>query len=403
VGKPAVGEPSITRRIERFNKGREPERLALKYEALRAGPFPFLRGTCHLFYEDLPDLRLLRKAPLTWICGDLHLENIGTYEGGNGLVYFDVTDFEEAALAPCTLELVRAATSLLVAGKAAGLSAKAARRLGRSYLDEYARCLAAGKPLWIDRDAAQALVAKLFTSVAKRRRPQFIAGRTVLRKGRRVLDTKGDKALPASKAQREKVLAFMKKFIAAQDDLRAFRAVDVARRIAGTASLGVERYVILVQGRGDPRNYDLLDLKQALPSALGKRVKTRGPKWRSEAERVVCVQERMQAVPPAFLHSVAIGGESYVLKGLQPGADRIKLDDAKGDARLMESLATDFARLTAWDQLRASGRQGSAIADELIAFGSGRRWKKELLDVALDCAERNERSWEAFAAESNVA
>lgn len=89
-----MNQPTIIARIERYNQGREAERLALKYRAMRADPFVFLRGTCHLFYADLPDRPLLSAAPLTWICGDLHVENFGTYKGDNRLVYFDLNDFD---------------------------------------------------------------------------------------------------------------------------------------------------------------------------------------------------------------------------------------------------------------------------------------------------------------------
>ncbi|NJK53097.1 MAG: DUF2252 family protein, partial [Leptolyngbyaceae cyanobacterium SU_3_3] len=64
--------------------------------------FVFLRGSCHLFYEDLPTDSRLDAAPHTWICGDLHLQNFGSYKGDDRLVYFDINDFDEAALAPCT-------------------------------------------------------------------------------------------------------------------------------------------------------------------------------------------------------------------------------------------------------------------------------------------------------------
>lgn len=86
--------------IRRFNAGREPERLAMKYAYMRASPFVFLRGTYHLFYDRLSTAPLAAGAPAAWICGDLHLENFGSYKGDNRLVYFDVNDFDESALAP---------------------------------------------------------------------------------------------------------------------------------------------------------------------------------------------------------------------------------------------------------------------------------------------------------------
>src|ERR1700676_2091506 len=74
----------VLERIERYNRGREPERLAIKYARMRSSPFVFLRGTAHLFYEDWPRRSPLNKAPKTWICGDLHLENFGGYKAADG-------------------------------------------------------------------------------------------------------------------------------------------------------------------------------------------------------------------------------------------------------------------------------------------------------------------------------
>ena len=96
---------NVIERILIFNQGRDPDRLMLKYRAMRNDTFAFLRGTCHLFYQDWPANSSLNDAPSAWICGDLHLENLGSFKGDNRLTYFDVNDFDEAALAPCNGQL----------------------------------------------------------------------------------------------------------------------------------------------------------------------------------------------------------------------------------------------------------------------------------------------------------
>ena len=88
----------ITLAIADYNAGRDPERLRRKLALIAADPFAFMRGTCHLFYAGLsalPAAPVLRAAPRVWICGDLHLENFGTFKGDNRLVYFDLNDFDE--------------------------------------------------------------------------------------------------------------------------------------------------------------------------------------------------------------------------------------------------------------------------------------------------------------------
>ncbi len=74
--------------------------VQIKYKLMTENMFRFFRGTCHLFYEDLSKTNTIPPAPLTWICGDLHLENFGSYKGDNRLVYFDLNDFDESILAP---------------------------------------------------------------------------------------------------------------------------------------------------------------------------------------------------------------------------------------------------------------------------------------------------------------
>jgi uncharacterized protein (DUF2252 family) len=97
----------IAAEITAFNMGRDPERLNMKYRLMRASPFAFLRGTCHLFYKRLQAGGVLVQAPATWISGDLHVENFGSYKGDNRLVYFDINDFDESCLAPSLFEIVR--------------------------------------------------------------------------------------------------------------------------------------------------------------------------------------------------------------------------------------------------------------------------------------------------------
>ena len=106
-----MAKPRIVKRIERYNRGREAERLAIKYARMRSSPFVFLRGTAHSSMKTGQGSSPLNAAPKTWICGDLHLENFGGYRAANDSECFDISDFDEAALAPVTWELARLASA----------------------------------------------------------------------------------------------------------------------------------------------------------------------------------------------------------------------------------------------------------------------------------------------------
>jgi hypothetical protein len=78
-----------------------------------------------------------------------------------------------------------------------------------------------------------------------------------------------------------------------------------------------------------------------------------------------------------------------VLRELQPLEDRIALAGLVGKPRKQISLMTTMGQLCGWGHLRASGRQGSSIADELIAFGQEQgRWQQPLIEYARDYAQQ---------------
>ena len=380
---------NIVRRIQSYNAGRCPERLQLKYRAMRADTFTFLRGTCHLFYDRLPRGGVFKSAPAVWVCGDLHLENVGSYKADNRLVYFDLNDFDESALAPASWELVRYLSSIWIAAEAMEIDHADATALCQRFLDAYATALALGKAYWVERDTASGLVRELLDGLRARPRVEFLNVRSTVGKGRkRVLKLDGRRALPVSPEQRALVMDFMHEFAQGQAHPAFFKVLDVARRIAGTGSLGVDRYAILIEGKGSPDGNYLLDLKQALPSSLVPHLKLAQPEWKTEAQRVTTLQRRVQAVSMAFLQPVMLDDRPYVLRGLQPTEDRVALSNTRQGRADLSHLVEVTGRLVAWAQLRSAGREGSVNADELIDFARRRKWKTQLMEASQQCAEQ---------------
>jgi uncharacterized protein (DUF2252 family) len=392
--------PDVMAAIHSNNAGRDPERLAMKYAKMAQSPFIFLRGACHLFYDALPDSALLRDAPLAWCCGDLHFENFGSYKGDNRLVYFDINDYDEAALAPASWDLVRLLTSIQCGADALRVTHAEALAVSQACVEAYRAALINGKPLWVERETTKGLVNDLLSNLQGRERADFLNKRTLRQGQHRSLKLDGVKALPASEQQKAMVTEFMDRFAALQANPGFYQVLDVARRIAGTGSLGVERFVVLVEGRGSPDGNYLIDIKEARPSAMMPHLSRLGivqPGWTDEARRVVTVQNRMQSVNHAFLHAVKFDGLSCILKGLQPSEDRVAIGEwGKKLDRLKEVVST-MGRILACDQLRAAGRSGSANADELIAFAEQGDWAAEMLDIATEMSQKTQQQWTIFS------
>lgn len=384
---------SVPDRILAFNDGRDPERLRRKYKAMAKSAFAFFRGTCHLFWEDWEGGRVLDRAPLAWACGDLHFENFGAFKGDNRLDYFDLNDFDECALAPCTRDPVRCASSLVLAAREAKLPAREARKLCATFLEDYVAALRDGRVRWLERDTATGVVGRLLKHVEERTRLQLLKKRTRIRGGQRCISLDGKHALPAKRKDRAWAQRLLT-MVAAPHEQRFLRVLDVARRIAGTGSLGVERYVILVEGKGSPHRNYLLDLKAARPSAMNVSLKVPQHEWPSEAERVVWVQRHMQAASPALLRAVNMEGRSYVLKELQPREDRLTFQ--KMDALSLEGAVRAMGQLLAWAQLRPSGRHGATSADALVEHARDDSWRRPLSEYAASYAKRAGADYREF-------
>jgi hypothetical protein len=104
----------------------------------------------------------------------------------------------------------------------------------------------------------------------------------------------------------------------------------------------------------------------------------------------------MQAVSQAFLHAERMDGLWYVLRDLQPSEDRVDLPQLRRDPAGLRTAVEGMGRLLAWDQLRSTGRQGSAIADDLIGFGAERDRRKGMLDLAVQCSRQVVADWKDY-------
>lgn len=388
-------DSDVAARIQRFNEARDPERRQRKFARMRDNPFAFLRGTAHLFYEDWPNHSPLDDAPPTWISGDLHLENFGSYRGDNGLAYFDLNDFDEAVLAPPTWEVARFVTSVLVAADTLKLPRAEGVLLGKAFLTSYSTALVEGKSRWIERDCATGMVRKLLRAVERRSHRVMLKERTTGSGLDCRLRNYEGRILPATPADRRMVVELVSQFAEHRPDPRFYNVLDVARRVAGLGSLGVPRYAVLIRGADRKNGHRLLDLKQENPSVLLPRLRIPQPAWASQAVRVATLQHRAQAVAPARLYAI---GRNFRLRELQPMEDRLALAHWNGKVNRLRNVMTAMGELTAWSQLRCAGRDGAAGTDDLIAFGRSRDWQAEVVRYARQYRDIVTRDWRAFVA-----
>ena len=90
--------------------------LAEKHRKMAASSFTFLRATFYRWVSTwIESCGDLASAPKVLAVGDLHVENFGTWRDREGRLAWGVNDFDEAATMPYSIDLVRLATSALLA------------------------------------------------------------------------------------------------------------------------------------------------------------------------------------------------------------------------------------------------------------------------------------------------
>lgn len=387
---------TVVERIQTFNQGRDPRQIHSKYQLMRQNVFAFFRGTCHLFYQDWPANSSLDEAPSAWICGDLHLQNLGSYKADNRLVYFNINDFDESALAPCTWDLARFLTCLLVSARTLKITKAQALKLCKYFLQVYTCTLVKGHVRTVEEDKAVGLARDLLFQVKKHPRQALLDKLCELAGDVRKLHIDGKHFDPITEIQRAQVTTAMQNWGTKQLDPQFFKVLDVAHRIAGIGSLGLERYAVLVEGKGSLHHNYVLDLKEERSSALQSYLKLPQPHWASEAERVVSIQRWVQMMPPALLTAVELEGKFYALRELQPQENKVNLQLLGGKLKRLEQLVETIAQVLAWDQLHSAGRHGSATAYELIEFAQAARWRTALLKYAHAYAAQVDKDYLLF-------
>jgi uncharacterized protein (DUF2252 family) len=314
-------------------------------------PFVFLRGTFYRWMQLWPAVcAKLADAPAVRAVGDLHIENFGTWRDAEGRLIWGVNDFDEAWRLPYTIDLVRLATSALLAIRETHLSLSP-REACTALLDGYTASLQrGGEPLvlaerrrWLRRIALNEL-----------RDPveywqKFAADR------------------PATGRVPHKDLRLLM-------PVRRLRYRVVAR-VAGVGSLGRPRFVALAVWGGA---LIAREAKALVPSAV---IWARGGTTRS----TLCAEVAAQAirVPDPFY----VTTKRWIVRRLAPDCSRIELVDlpkTRDEVKLLRAMGWETANIHL-------GTPPVRIAKHLK--GRPGRWLER---AARDMASATLQDWRAF-------
>jgi uncharacterized protein (DUF2252 family) len=394
---------NVLAEVVSFNRTRKPRRVRLKLTRMHQDVFAFFRGTDHLFAADWGELRPPDPGPPVLLCGDLHLENFGAYQTGEGDFLFDINDFDEAVVAPCGLDLVRCTTSILLASEMWRLTPLQSTNMALEFLDRYREVVTSpSKNIRANGSAAphtgRGPIWELLGETALAHQVELLNGKTVVtRTGKRKIirnELKHPELRGARAAQvREAVEAYGK----TRPDPASYKVLDVTGRIAGIGSLGVRRYLVLLEGGGTADSNRLLDIKQVLPSCVSGCTDAPQPdRGGDEARRVVEAQRALQARPPAGLDVIAIGGRTFRMRQMIPDENRTRLSRFQANpAKLLQAVEV-AGQLTGWSHLRGCRHAGKVSRGPALAKWASGPALDSVLASAARFAGRARLDYEQF-------
>jgi len=199
--------------------------LDLKHQQMRTAPFPFLRATYYRWAQTWAEVcGAVARAPRVLAVGDLHVENFGTWRDVEGRLIWGINDFDESWRMPYTNDLIRLATSALLAPLACDTTAAIV-----ALLQGYSDALAAGGRPFALAEHHGSLHAM---AVGRLHNPELFWSKL-----HKLRDIKEKPPVGATKAI---------------EGMLPERGIKyrVKHRIAGLGSLGRDRYVAVAEWRG---------------------------------------------------------------------------------------------------------------------------------------------------------
>lgn len=399
-----AAESSVYDDIVRFNADRERDMVKRKLRRIDESVFTFFRGTDHLFGQAWPLLQPRDPGPAIQCAGDLHLENFGACQTEDGDFRFEINDFDEALVAPCSFDLVRCTTSILLAGQEWALSTLDATGIALAFLEQYRAAVVESNRSGIIGEIAprngDGPVWVLLNATAAGTQVSLLDRHTEVKKrGTRQILRNADKRPEISDEQKDQVRQAVEKYGAAKGKPDVYHVLDVTGRIAGIGSLGLRRYLVLLEGHGSPDRNFLLDVKEARPSSVLQFVGCPQPEtYPTEAQRVVAAQRRMQAKPMLGLGTLEFDGHSFRIREMVPDESHSNLDHLQRTPKKLRKAVEVSGQLVAWSQLRGTDAAGRESIGRWVT-GAG---IDAVLAAAVRFADRTQQQYaeyhKAFAA-----
>ncbi|MFY9888902.1 MAG: DUF2252 domain-containing protein [Streptosporangiaceae bacterium] len=383
------------------NQIRVPGLVPLRHQRMAVSPWNYYRGAAAVMAADLasqPDSGLLVQ-----LCGDAHVLNFGLWATPERNLSFDLRDFDETLPGPFEWDVKRFAASLVVAARENRIRPAAAAAAVAAGIEAYCGRMRryATMPeleIWYDgmhvdnllgyfEPADRGLVS---VHIEKKRRRRTSSGAyaklTEMAHGRpRITEDPPVRVTISDAEQADLVDHLLAEYrLTLQEDRRElfdrFTEVDTVRQVVGVGSVGMQVYLVLLEGRTgvDPL---FLQVKQAGPSVY--EAHTEPSRHESHGARVISGKRLVQTATDIFVGWGSLHGKDYYVRQFRD-MKVIPTTD------LIAPRLAEFATACGETLARAHARSGDPAAIDGY-IGKGTKFTAAIGRFARQYADQNER------------
>jgi uncharacterized protein (DUF2252 family) len=332
-----------------------PRAFRRKFRKMAAEPFDFYRGSAPLFYHDvdrLDDPWADARTSRVWIQGDLHAENYGTYMDAEGVLVFDVNDFDEAYLGHFTWDLRRMAASLALLGFAKAFPDRVIHEMIDTYARAYLGRVRAfneqerDEEFRLTLDNTEGALLKSLIQARENTRIELLDRLTWVSDGERSFkDSAGERRLDLDEQVRvmrayESYLETIPERIRQQSV--SYKVKDVVTLTGvGIGSAGLPVYSLLIEGRSQALENDvILSIKRANVPAASRVVRDERIRdyFEHQGHRTALSQRALQAHADPWLGWCELDGHGQVVQELSPYASDVDWDTVSEPEEIMPLL-----------------------------------------------------------------
>jgi uncharacterized protein (DUF2252 family) len=351
---------------------RDPGAFRRKFRKMAGSAFAFYRGSACLFYADVTheqDPFLDERTSRVWIHGDLHAENFGTYMNSEGILVFNVNDFDEAYVGPFTWDLKRFVASVALIGFAKALSDDTISDLVKSFTDAYLkeiRAIAKGGDDAIGSltlDNTEGVIHRVLQEARLSARIDMLAEQTKIENYERHF-TMREGVYDVDRKARKKVEAAFAEYLTTLPPARLNRPTEfivkdvVLRKGVGIGSAGLPSYNLLLEGHTQALENDIIVyMKQAQVPAVSRWIRDENVRayFKHQGHRTCESQQALQAHADPWVGYTELDGVGQIVAEVSPYAADLDWADVNEPDELSQVVS---------DLGRAVGRMHSVADDE---------------------------------------